>query len=95
MAKKKDTTGPANRPEAGGGWVQCAGYELDVRNGDAEFIFELDVVDADANGYFLRVKKVNDRTALIQRTLRLIADRWSDVGWHFQADADGSITDVR
>jgi hypothetical protein len=76
-------------------WLVCAGYTLDVNNSDTAFVFELDARGSDNNAYFLRVKQLNDRTGLVQRVLRIIADRWPAYDWEFQADTAGSITDIR
>jgi hypothetical protein len=88
MAKKAAKSG-------GDSWIKCAGYALDLRNNDDNFVIELDVTGADEGEYFLRVKALNDRTGLVQRALHLIADRWPANDWEFQADEGGSITDVR
>jgi hypothetical protein len=76
-------------------WIRCAGYQLDVWNSEASFFFELDVTADDGKEYYLRVKRLNDRTGQVQRTLKLLGERWPAYDWYFQADGDGSITDVR
>jgi hypothetical protein len=85
MARKK--TGPAEALVPN--WIVCQGYTLDVRRSGTAFTFDLIVHD---NEYSL------DQTAttgLIQRVLRVIADRWPALDWEFQADESGIITDVR
>jgi hypothetical protein len=83
MAKKK--------PE----WITCASYTLDARNSNTAFLFDLVVNDKDDNEYTLKVKQLNDRTRLVQQTLRVMADRWPAFDWEFQADGDGEMTDIR
>jgi hypothetical protein len=96
MARKKRRS-PARAPSAAArdSWIACTGYQLDQRNSPSAFVFELNVTGDDNNEYYLRVKQLNDRTGLIQRTLRLLAERWPAYDWYFQADSDGSIIDVR
>jgi hypothetical protein len=92
VAKKKAATVAA---ASSGNWLTCQGYTLDVRNDGSSFVFELDASGSDGNQYFLRVKRLNDRTGLVQRALRTLADRWPAFDWEFQADGDNSITDIR
>jgi hypothetical protein len=85
VARKKTTRAAVSAPN----WIVCQGYTLDVRRSGTAFTFNLIVHD---NEYSL------DQTAttgLIQRALRVIADRWPAWDWEFQADDSGSITDVR
>jgi hypothetical protein len=85
VAKKRTTPVAASGPA----WIVCPGYTLDVRLSGTDFTFQLIVQN---NNYTL------DQTAttgLIQRTLRVIADRWPARDWEFQADGNGTITDVR
>jgi hypothetical protein len=65
-----------------------------VRNSEASFVLELNVSGADGKEYYLRVKRLNDRTGLVQRALRLLGERWPAYDWEFEADSDGSITEV-
>jgi hypothetical protein len=37
----------------------------------------------------------NDRTGLVQRVQRVLADRWPAFDFEFQADTGGNITDIR
>jgi hypothetical protein len=99
MGKKKAATAhatPTNTPVVvATNWLICRSYNLEVRNSDTSLIFQLDVVGNDGNQYFLKVVQLNDRTGLIQRIFRIMADRWPAFDWEFQADASGSITDIR
>jgi hypothetical protein len=73
-------------------WIACKGYTLDVRRSGTDFTFQLIVED---NKYSLDVEQMNDRTGLVQRALRVIADRWPAFDWEFQADDNGKMTDIR
>ena len=73
-------------------WIACKGYTLDVRRSPTDFTFQLIVEN---NKYSLEVDQMNDRTGLVQRTLRVLADRWPAFDWEFQSDDRGTITDVR
>jgi hypothetical protein len=86
MTKKKTTS--AATPAAPN-WLTCPGYTLDVRRSDTDFTFDLVIGN---NQYSL------DQTAstgLIQKALRVIADRWPAWDWQFQADSSGTVTDIR
>jgi hypothetical protein len=80
------------KKKAASNWIVCKGYTLDVRRSDTDFVFQLSVEN---NKFSLDVAQMNDRTGLVQRVLRVIADRWPAFDWEFQADASGTITDVR
>jgi hypothetical protein len=85
VTKKKSGGAGAKTPK----WIKCHGYTLDVRRSGTEFTLRVIVQN---NEYSL------DQTAttgLIQHTLRVIADRWPAWDWEFQADENGTITDVR
>ena len=70
-------------------WITCNGYTLDARLGERGFTFKLIVGD---NDYSLDQKA---KTGLIQHVLRVMADRWPAWDWEFQADDEGTITDIR
>ena len=84
MAKKK-AAAAAPAPS----WIVCQGYTLDLRLGNTDFTFDLVVNN---NQYSLDEKAV---TGLIQKALRIMADRWPAWDWEFQADGSGTITDFR
>jgi hypothetical protein len=84
-----------NMPPSTAAWIACASYSVTIQNSDSSFVFELDVTDAKQKQYFLRVKTLNDRVGLVQKTLRVIADRWPAYAFEFQAEPNGAITDVR
>jgi hypothetical protein len=46
-------------------WIKSAGYQLDARNSETSFVFELDITGDDGGAYYLRVKRLNDRTGLV------------------------------
>jgi hypothetical protein len=85
VAKKRSTPRAAPAPD----WIKCRGYTLEVRRSDTDFTFDLVVGD---NQYSLDEKAT---TRLIQQALRVIADRWPALDWEFQADDDGTITEIR
>jgi hypothetical protein len=102
MSKDKPAARPAGArrgrgraPAAVPTWLTSRGYTLDCRNSPTSFIFRLDVQGSDGNPYFLSVNQLNDRTGLLQKVLRVTADRSPAFDWEFQADASGSITDIR
>jgi hypothetical protein len=70
-------------------WIVCQAYTLDVRRSNTDFTFKLVV---NGNKYSLDQRA---STGLIQRALRVIADRWPAWDWEFQADGSGTITDIR
>jgi hypothetical protein len=76
-------------------WLVCKGYTVDMRNSETSLVFELDAQGNDDREYFLRVRQLNDRTGLVQRALRTMADRWPAFDWEFQVDTDGRIIDIR
>ena len=86
MVKKTVARGTNASPPQ---WKICAGYTLDVRRSNTDFTFNLIVNN---NQYSLDQAA---STGLIQRALRIIADRWPAWDWEFQADDGGTITDVR
>jgi hypothetical protein len=92
VGKKKS---PAKPVALASNWLVCRGYTVDMRNSETSFVFGLDVQGNDGKEYFLRVKQLNDRTGLVQRAMRIMADRWPAFDWEFQADTDGNITDIR
>jgi len=91
MAKKSD----AATVSSSNSWLTASGYSLTLKNSDTKFAFNLDVPDEKNAQYYLQVLQLNESTGLIQRVLRVIADRWPAYDWQFQADTNGKITDVR
>jgi hypothetical protein len=78
-----------------GNWIVCNGYSLGVENSDTSFRFELDLVDAAKKQYQLRVNDTNQNVGLVQKTLRVIADRWPAYAFQFQANPNGDLTDIQ
>ena len=78
-----------------GNWISCNGYTLAVQNSNTEFIFDLHCVDTNNKQYQLQVNNTNQSVGLVQKTLRVIADRWPAYAFQFLADSNGNLTDVQ
>ena len=76
-------------------WILCAHYILTLDNSRSSFIFDLRVLDAANNLYTLRSIDPHDNVALVQKILRMMADRWPSFTIQVQVDARGTITDVQ
>jgi hypothetical protein len=92
MAKKK---APVAGTSATAAWLTSAGYEVRMDNSNTSFIFRLDVQGTDGNAYHLFVNDPNQNPGLVQKVLRIIADRWPAYAFQFTADADRAVTDVQ
>ena len=90
MAKNKKAASSSAAPQ----WLTCSGYELTVTNGPGVNL-RLDVTDENGDPYFLKVRLADDRKDLVRQLLGLIAARWPEFDWEFQADDKGSIIAVR
>jgi hypothetical protein len=93
MAKRsvKSTAAAATAKAADTGWIVCTGYTLTIKRKPG-CVFQLDVND---DTYHFRVVDPDDRTGLVQKITRVLADRWPSPTFEFRANAAREIIEIR